>query len=388
MSTTFKQFPQEQQLTEGIAKPWQIKQKSIKEAIKILNANCKQGLLAIKNNGLLWRGFTGGASAKKEPFQFIDTTDSLRTSRDYDNAYMLLMAASKHLAGYPSRTNSLICSSSWDDAREYSKSRDAKAVIPFDGAKVAYISHSDFNETSSSNPTLEKIGLPSSLTGISMREFFRRFAAPADIKSKSGTKATDFTDHKELDAAMAKYSPTELTLFWFMAVADDPDDLEVKSTDANVKTLVRAFEMVSSSSVKNGVWSNKGNEEAFRAMTQMIDQGKVKLRGALSAFYSIMKKAPQDKRFTELASLTIKPKEFGLKLVDYGTRLSNNQECWVAGKAILISTNMFMDILCELYCLDKKSVHPRVMEFVDDQYLEDYIEEREENNKKAEDAAT
>lgn len=387
---TFKQFVEGSQINEGVAKQWDVKYQSVSKAIDILNKHCKQGIEAIRNGGVLWRGFgSKGDAAQKVDFQLIDTTNSLRTSRDYDNAYMLLMAASKHLANFPSRTNALICSTSFSDASAYAGSNNPKAVIPFDGTKVAHTGgYSDFNEVETSNRRIEDIGLSSSLTSIGMREFFSMIATGEKVKSKHGKMVNDFTNHEVIDAAMAKFSPVELTLLWCLSISDETDNIQVNlSSNApdgeyrKYDRLVDLFFNISSYSMKGGKWNSKSNEDAFNAVVDAIESKKLKFDYHAKAFFKMMRDAPADKRFSHLASKTMKPKEMGLKVVPFGQKLPRGTECWVAGKAVLISSSMFVDILAELYYRDKKSVHSTLLDLFDDD-INEYIQEKLSKEKK------
>ena len=361
--TSFKQFVNQTALFEGIVSKWDIREKSVDQAIRILNKNCKQGLLAIKNGGLLWRGF-GIDRENAKDFELIDTTNSLRTSRDYDNAYMLLMDASKHMKHFPSRSNSLICTTSIDTAREYNKtSMGATAVIPFDGTKIAHTNgNSDFNQVVSSSELLDEIGISSFLVTIELRNFFKLIASPTEIKLGPNNKTLEFTDHTALDRAMSKYNPLQLTLLWGIGIGAYRDSIRIPDNIALGK--VKSAELAISNyfhlprnALENGVWKNKIYKQSFDNMEKALNSKLAKLQRELVNFYKLIKAAPADERFTYLASKTIKPHQLNLRLVVFGTRVPFDTECWVAGKAMLVSEKMMIKILAQLYKEDRNSVH-------------------------------
>src|SRR4051812_3088795 len=123
---TFKDF-----LTEQMLKPWTIDKLKVDQAIELLNIHCKNGLTAIENGCLLYRG-----EKKKNsiPFQMIDASRGERTSKDTNNIYQLMMDNSTALANYPKRSKSLICSTSYSEARDYGI---ARVIIPFDDVEIA-----------------------------------------------------------------------------------------------------------------------------------------------------------------------------------------------------------------------------------------------------------
>ena len=176
---TFKQFL-DKPISEGIVKPWAASPKKVTEAIELMNTHCKNGLKAVINGGLLWRGWGGGSGKSlggkgvtkkiESDFYLVDTTNSLRTSRDYDNAYMLLMDASKSMKDVPSRSNALICSSSYREADSYAGKYGPSCIIPFDRAKVAFVpKKSDFAATSMHKNELAKsLGLYENISTITL----------------------------------------------------------------------------------------------------------------------------------------------------------------------------------------------------------------------------
>lgn len=128
---SFKQF-----LTERKIRSWDVNIIDVKKAVTLLNANCKDGLKAISNGGLLYRGFK-----HKNAVMTIDTTNGERTSRDTNNLYQVMMDTSSELKDYPKRSHSLICSTDINEAGSYGS---VMVIIPFDGTELAITNCDDF----------------------------------------------------------------------------------------------------------------------------------------------------------------------------------------------------------------------------------------------------
>lgn len=135
---TFKEYLQEQTI-----KKWDVKQTSLDEIIKLLNAQYTDGLKAISNGSVLYRGWGGGAK-EGAGYKVINTTSAYRLSRDTNNLYQLCMDNSSALADYPKRSNSLICCTRSQVAKQYG---NINAIIPANGTKVAACKTPDIFET-------------------------------------------------------------------------------------------------------------------------------------------------------------------------------------------------------------------------------------------------
>lgn len=348
MSTTFKEFL-DQQLLEGVAKGWDVEKKSVEEAIALLNKLGKNGLQSIANGSVLWRGWSKGVEGKQK-FAVIDTTNSLRTSRDYDNAYMLLMNASKHFKDIPSRSNSLICSTNYHDANAYSGSNAPTAVIPLDGTKVAFIPHvDDFNNVELHSKSAEKLNINGTFTGVTMNPFFKAIAVPSEVKNKYGSKEKEFTNHAVLDAAMKKFSPIELTLIYLMTSDTEPDAIEVVAKNySKWGDVVDMFFEISHKALIGGEWKLKNDKKVFDTILDGVNKGMLKFSNEAKHFYNLMKGAEEHARFSHLATSTVKPSDIGLKVVDAGGKIPQSTECWIAGKAVIISKQMMAKIMAQL----------------------------------------
>jgi hypothetical protein len=140
---SFKQF-----LSEAAIKNWDVKKTSLAGIIKLLNAQYKDGLNAIANGSVLYRGFQKGKK-EAEGYKIIDTSSSIRTSRDTNNLYQLCMDHSSALANYPKRSSSLICCTRISGADSFGT---VNVIIPIDDTKVAVCGSKDLFDTHIESP--------------------------------------------------------------------------------------------------------------------------------------------------------------------------------------------------------------------------------------------
>jgi hypothetical protein len=352
---TFKEF-----LSEAVIKKWKINNLTVKKAIKILNTNCKQGLMAIKNDGLIYRGFTGTGDLDKSDINFIDTSKSARTSRDTNNFYQLAMDASRNLSEYPSRTKSLICSTDFDTTSSYGTSF---VIIPFDGVKVAYGTQSDFLNS--------YIGIPGDKS-LDIHSVTSNLARLFNMLNSSMPKKV--TEIKFLDSIMAKFSPELLTIALTSVVNTSMIKPKSKSFNANLLGSVGWLNSI----VK---FNYKSEEKDILAIAEYLKNNSTGTKDG-DFYLNLFRTAPTNKRFTELATAWFKPKEIKISLVDFGNKLPMEVECWVSGKAIVISETLFAEILVELEKL-KYPIHRNVLDTFDNQM--DEIKSQDEDEDEDED---
>ena len=104
---SFKQFLlEEDELPSNVSASWEELPADDTTAIEGLLAN---NVDALESGDLIYRGFSGSL---KDKLLFIDATKSKRSSRDTSGIYQAMMDASAAFKGYPSRSNSFICSAS------------------------------------------------------------------------------------------------------------------------------------------------------------------------------------------------------------------------------------------------------------------------------------
>ena len=136
---SFKEF-----LSEAAIKKWDVQKTSLEGIIKLLNAQYKDGLKAIANGSVLYRGFGNMGKKESAGYKIIDTSNAIRSSRDTNNLYQLCVDHSSALAQYPKRSNSLICSTRMSGADSFG---EINVIIPIDGTKVAVCASKDMFDT-------------------------------------------------------------------------------------------------------------------------------------------------------------------------------------------------------------------------------------------------
>lgn len=184
---TFKEF-----LAEKVLTKWESENLTAKKAFDLLNTSHKDGLRAISNGGLLFRGDEKGSHVLRT----IDPSTGARTSKDSNNLYQLGMERSSALQGYPSRSHSLIASTSWKAAQLYGA---VYIVVPADGTTVAVHKGRDLLDLKYKGGYF-----------ASLRDFGYSGEALAEqlgLNPKSGK----YTDAKELNDAFAKPDPKDFT---------------------------------------------------------------------------------------------------------------------------------------------------------------------------------
>ena len=291
MTISFKQFVNEQVLVS-----WKTEDASLEDAINILNARCKDGLKAIANGTLLFRG----DDRPSKNIQFVDTTGSARTSRDTNNIYQLMFDASDKMKNIPSRTNSLICTTSSHYAKTYG---DVDVLVPFDGSTVAYSTkvHDIFNTTVVSNVILKRIRI--SLLSHNIGEIIKRlgFTLPDN--------QFNFRDITEIDKFLTNKSPSRI-LTGFAGYTDIFDPGEV------LKIVSRC-----------------PDDKKFTALSSAI----ITPEGAdVSTF------------------------KYGNELTIPKAHSSTGVECWVSGKVAVIPLSIFKSIV-ETMIRINMPVHKRVI---------------------------
>lgn len=310
-----------QDLFEAIIKKEKIEDLKVKKAIAFLNAHCKNGLKAISNNGLLFRGISDKAKYNKEGFTLVDTEKLFRTSRDSNNAYQLLMDNSSAFAKFPKRSNSLICSSSYSTAEGYDR---LYVMIPIDGTFIAESSSDDFLNSdfdidevdraasvilyNATGVNASSLKFPEALKNVSLEQLLLKFGGVKSIKKLK----------------------SDLHEAGFYAGETETDKISPKLISA----------MISFFNDNNG-------DDSIEAQI----------------FTQLLKAKPEDRLAQIGKAVFSSPAKVGLSLKPFGSTLKPNVECWFSGKAVAIARPMFKSILKELL---KRGDH------VSAQYLDDF----------------
>lgn len=296
MSLTFKQY-----LEEKVVTPWRDDELSVENAIKLLNKHCKNGLKAVENGDILFRGFGG---KRTTPFSVLDTTNSERTSRDFSGAYQIALENSEAYSHLPSRSRSLICSTSYASAKGYSGSSNPSIIIPFDGTDIASADVYDF------------ISMP--LKGTSLRvnnvdSQFKRFCrsiGAANVDDKFLQSSAE-----EIKKALKKHTPFYLAAMFLIAPGDA---VLFRYLTAAGKKIVQSGDV------------NKLNEEHVKP-----------------EFYEFVRIFETPNRLKAVSSALFPKNSLNVKLIPFGEHLEPG-ECWFSGKCIVLSKEMYNAIVKQM----------------------------------------
>lgn len=326
---TFKQYlDSEGSILEAMIKPWFTKKVDPEMAINFLNQHAKAGLTAIKNGGLVYRGFSkaisGDSYGAPKSFVAVDSSTGERTSRDTDNAYQICMDYSPAMAGWPKRGKSFICSSSKSTADGYG---DPYVMVPLDGTKIAVAPVGDIFRMQIHGPISDS---PDDLSAP-FNYFFKSLGA----KQQKG----DWNDPKELNGALSKFSPEYLAVLWDKAVYDGTMEFKDKNIEDDFEYL--------SLSYGEGL-TGKNKERMTRIADYVKKHGLPKCDKKTVEMHNVFKNANPKERFFALAGAIMSPKTTGCKLVTYGDPLPKDNELWFSGKAMAIPFKDFADMLVTL----------------------------------------
>jgi hypothetical protein len=327
---TFKQYLSEEFLSEAIVKKWFSKDIDVDAAISVLNSSAKLGLEAIKNGGLIYRGF-GDMSKSSTGFMALDSSEGERTSRDTDNLYQIMMSDSKKMDGYPDRSKSFICTTSAKTAKSYGGLKGTYVMIPLGSAKIALSSVSDIFSVNLKAGTFYS-GYPENMYNLS--KFFMSLGA-----KMSNSK---WINSDVIKTALKGHSQERLLLHWALFVSKfNPSELKFED-----KKLQDKWENI----IKYTRYSGSilsSTKQILDEMEREMKEGRFTVEGKLAAAYEFIRQNSHD-LYTALAIEIMDPVKLKFKLVDYGRALPHDKECWFSGKCIAISLPVFAKILLQL----------------------------------------
>jgi hypothetical protein len=307
---TFKQF-----LSEEVITPWTMKDLNVEKAIALLNEHYTDGITAIKNDGIIYRGL--GSGHGKFDFQEVDTSNSERTSRDTNNIYQLMMDSSSSMKEVPSRSKSFICSSSMRTAGRYAKN-NVGVVIPANGTILAISDEIDFILTN----------IKGSITKVEI-EFFSAYVGHllSEIGVRGQTKKEKFINAQQLDDELTRFSPEFLLFMWACCV--NPGALNLSDGPRWLTSI--------------GLFANFTDLTRDR-ITEFIKKESSRVNGSGKEFLSVLANNPT-KKFTALSNEIMTPDNLSISTEKFGQSMPRNSEVWFSGKCMVISLDMFAKIL-------------------------------------------
>lgn len=265
----------------------------LREAIDLLNTKCSIGRKTLMTGDLLYRGAKMGEGVK-----VIDPSTGFRTSKDTNNVYQVMMDSAKDLQDVPSRSKSIICTSSGSNASSYAHDGNLWVLFPYDGTELAVLNSSDLlyctvAPVSATLPSLNKmqINTVSYYVGNWLRE------------------NKIISDEKLLDSS----------------------GLDEKLSKCNPETLARTFFTEFSPYIMG---SNRG--------------------GFTYHLQGVFEKHRKN-IFTHLSNTFFSKKSLNLSMVEYGQPIAQKEnEIWFSNQCLAIHTPEFTKLLAHL----KKSGFP------------------------------
>lgn len=305
-----------QELHEAVIKKWDVKDADIYTAINFLNESCKDGLESIQQGSLLYRGFVDEPSDKD--FVIIDSSNSIRTSRDSNNLYQLMMEAA--LPDVPSRSASIICSTNMYTASMYSNlSIPPRVIIPVDETILALSDVEDFKDAMLASPAGDAQYMCIDDLSDSMK----------DAVTKLGLPKTEFDSSKELINLFARTNPFAVCLELFKY------SLEFKG-----KNATELEDM-----------SHQGSSNDLFKLAEIIAKNPevVKPPAKFNKLLALLQNAPPKERFRVVSS-TFFPsaKSVGISLIRFENKLPADKEVWFSGKCVAIKLPMMISIVQQM----------------------------------------
>ena len=325
----FKEF-----LAEAIIKKWKTEDVDVEKAIEYLNEHCKDGLKAIANGNILYRGFTK-TPFKGSAYVKIDPSTGERTSKDTNNLYQLMIEASPGMASVTKRSKSLICSADRSTAVQYG---DLAIVFPHDGTTLCAIKGRDiFNQQIKSIPTLNTISSFTRSIGV----MFMRLDVTSKVTYKPDGAFNQEISIAQMNNKLAQVSPEEFIVAAFSILNGSLRNGELNAGE--VKSLDIRFQMQNSAS---GLGSLKYRNGLYKIMRK---EGYT-CTGFLKKLDDAFKNAPKGERFNAISGVFFpNPKSINLSMIKFSDALpSTVSEVWFSGPALMISRPCFIGILKEM----------------------------------------
>ena len=160
-------------LREAEVTPYEHEALTIEKAVEMLNTYCLQSRAMV--NSPLWRGFKDHT---EEVFAAWPET-GVRQSQNTSNHYTEILDNSPFMRGWPARSKSFICSSSFGYANSYGSSGSTYAIFPFDNVEIAVCPKSDMWHTTVNIPQLEM----RNITVDDANDEFQDIGIPGDYAS-------------------------------------------------------------------------------------------------------------------------------------------------------------------------------------------------------------
>lgn len=322
---TFKQFLLSEATkarSGNIEQKWKIsKLGDMNKVVALLKSKCKNALKAAEIGDIIYRGFT------KSPGKavMIDSSDGFRTSRDTNNLYQLMHDTSEKTRHVPSRSNAVICSTSFETAKRYGGEKGAHIIFPEDGTQIAMCDDEDFH-----GAHCTFVMYSGSVTGLESA-FYRVF------KMLGFNRLHNFEDAGELNVKMATVSATMLTLM-LLDAKDELTSIKLNEIAKPVgKNKINPDYGNNKSETLNSIMDYSYAFNCLRSIAASIDNGELKFTPEYQKIADLVKSWPKNARFTKLSSHIFNDTTHEVDLITVGGSLKTNRECWFSGTCIAVS---------------------------------------------------
>ena len=149
------------------------------EAGQLLDKHCNKAIESYERGNRIYRGVNVLGS---DEYRFIDPKKFKRKSKNTTNHYTELMDHLPSWSKYPKRSQSIICSTSYDYARAFGY--ETYSIFPYDGAKIGVCSSNDlwnsFNKITDYSGYYDMNGFNRNLR-IVMKDFLGVKKLPSDF---------------------------------------------------------------------------------------------------------------------------------------------------------------------------------------------------------------
>lgn len=328
---TFKQF-----LAEEVI-PWTISDCSEERLFVLLNGECKKHVDTLLDKRA---GFFRGDRSWKSDYFILDTDGMHRDSKATNNFYQMCMDNDAELSKFPSRSKSIICSTSSSTARSYGD-KNIFMMLPLNDAIVTaskvrdllffkfkpvfgYSSADDFNSAFSG---LAKIaGVPPSDGN------YGRGNASFDRCQKAISKLTDdrflfsistpIIGNTLSDAARAAATQVRIHI---AQLVEDFEGFYYKDKPLSDETVSEILKVV------------ENHQERIRSWTgQTFDD-----------FKAILKLFKADKaHFLEnITSKILNSDSLGIEKITTASEVGKDNECWINGKMLVINYSKISELV-------------------------------------------
>ena len=334
---SFKQF-----LKEAVISKWTSKDVSQEQVLSIIEKDCTSFKKALANSCLIYRGFKMDYDSDNPLISksaIIDSSSSIRTSRDSNNIYQLAMDKLLAEKGLPTRSSSFICSTNVDTARGYGQFR---VMIPFDGTKIALAPEEDFLQLEIDTEFFGRNTLDN------LSENFGLWL------NYAGEGKSKFMSLTEVDAALAKL-PAEESFIYALACMQNFSLLKIPAgEDEVVRDAVRDS--------RNLIFKTA---DAIRQRKILSDYLKDNSTGTDDGdeLLSILRNSSTP--FSDLIEGTFGEAASELRSVKMGDQFSDTRECWFSGKSLVLDPLTFGAVIYNLRERGWK-IHENILSMFDD----------------------